>query len=305
MPEIYDAAIVGGGAAGLSAALVLGRSCRSVLVLDDGRPRNAVVDRMHGFLSRDGTPPGELLTLARGQLERYRNVESVAAHVDAIEGANEAFFVQTSRQERFTARRLLLATGVYDELPAIEGIDGYWGRFVFSCPYCDGWEMRGKRLAVAGKGNKAVDLAQELRQWTDDLIVCTQGEELSSDSARWLRAAGAKLYLSPIARLAKDGRLRIEFSDSSADACDGLFVTAPLRQRYPLVEMLRCRVRPNGEIDTDEQGRTSVKGVYAAGDAVTSVHQVMLACASGICAAMAINEDLLEEEVRAVLRTAD
>ena len=300
MPDLYEALIVGGGAAGLSAALVLGRSCRTVVVCDDGRPRNAAADRMHGFMSRDGTPPRELLAIARAELAQYSSVEFIEAHVDAISGERGSFCVETASGSRYSARRVLLATGVYDALPDIEGLREAWGRSAFVCPYCDGWEVRGKRVAVVAAGSKAVELAQELRQWTGDALACTQGDdELLPEQRRWLEATGTRTIRSPVRRLHSDGGQTrfVEFEDGSTEHCEAVFLSAPLRPRYPLVDMLGCGLRQDGEIEIDERGRTTVPGVYAAGDAVTTVHQVVLAAASGVCAAMAINEDRLKEEV--------
>lgn len=307
MPDVYEAIVVGGGAAGLSASLVLGRTCRATLVLDDGRPRNAVADRMHGFISRDGTPPLDLLKTARAELKRYDTVRYVEAHVEAISGQAGGFELRTHDGTVYRAQRVLLATGVYDALPAIEGLREAWGRSAFVCPYCDGWEMRGKRIAVVGKGAKAVELAQELRQWSRDIVVCTQGDDtLSADQQAWLEAAQLARIASPIRRLhAPNGKLHyVEFENGAREACAAMFLSAPLRPRYPLVDMLGCRLRDDGEIDVDDRGRTSIKGVYAAGDAVTKVHQVVLAAASGVCAAMAINEDRLKDEVRELIETS-
>ncbi len=305
VPDAYEAVIVGGGAAGLSAALILGRSCRATLVLDDGRPRNAVAKRMHGFISRDGTPPLELLAAAREELERYSSVAITQMHVETIAGGAGAFHVATLDGERYTAKRILLATGVYDALPEIDGLRDAWGQTAFVCPYCDGWEMRGKRIAVVANGGKAVELAQELHQWTHDIIVCTQGDAtLSSEQRRWIDATGATLVTSALQRVHSTGGQieSIEF-DGRTERCGALFLSAPLRPRYPLVDMLGCTVR-DGQIETDTNGRTSVAGVYAAGDAVTAVHQVVLAAASGVCAAMGINEDALKEDVARTLSTS-
>jgi thioredoxin reductase len=301
VPDAYEAIIVGGGAAGLSAALILGRSCRTALVLDDGRPRNAVAKRMHGFISRDGTPPLDLLDASRRELKRYDTITLREAHVEAISGKAGAFEVHTDDGGTYGAQRVLLATGVYDALPTIDGLREAWGHTAFVCPYCDGWEMRGKRIAVVGNGNKAVELAQELRQWTRDIVVCTQGEDsLSPDNVRWISAVGASHIAQPIRHIrSKAGHIEsIEFEDGREERCQAMFLSAPLRPRYPLVDMLGCKLREDGEIDIDARGRTSVPGVYAAGDAVTTVHQVVLAAASGVCAAMAINEDCLKDEVR-------
>lgn len=301
MQYLYEAAIVGGGAAGLSAALVLGRSCRSAIVCDDGRPRNAVADRMHGFLSRDGMPPGDLLCVAREQLREYPAIEFVQTHVDAIVGERGSFCIETSEGATYRTRRVLLATGVYDALPDVEGLREFWGRSAFVCPYCDGWEVRDKRIAVVGRGSKAVELAQELRQWSRNVVACMEGDEsLNAEHRDWLKATGTKALRSRLRRLhGSGGQVRfLEFEDGSTEPCDAIFFSAPLRPRYPLVDMLGCRVHEDGKIEIDDRGRTSVPGVYAAGDAVTNVHQVVLAASSGVCAAMAINEDRLKEEVR-------
>lgn len=304
MSDSYEAIIVGGAAAGLSAALVLGRSCRRTLVVDDGRPRNAVAAHMHGLISRDGTPPLELLAIAREQLRRYGCVEQLQAHVDAISGKAGDFKIRTESGATYRARRVLLAIGVVDALPAIEGLGEAWGHTAFVCPYCDGWEMRDKRIAVIGPGTKAVELAQELRQWSDDLIVCTHGDgSLSADARAWLQATGTTAYCARVRRIdAPGGKVAsIEFDDDAQADCEAVFVSAPLRPRHPLVDMLGCRLRDDGEIDTDNRGHTSVPGVYAAGDIATTVHQVVLAAASGVCAAMAINEDLIKDDVRELL----
>jgi thioredoxin reductase len=269
-------------------------------VCDDGRQRNAVAERMHGFLSRDGTPPDELLAIARDQLKRYSQVDYVNAHVQMIAANGGCFTMVTANGETYAARRVLLATGAFDALPNIEGLRDAWGRSAFVCPYCDGWEVRDKRIAAIGPGRRAVELAQELRQWSEDLCVCLQGkEDLEDRDRRWLEATGTRVFSSPVRRIhEEDGSVRyVQFSDEAQERCDAVFLCAPLRPRYPLVEMLGCRVRDDGEIEVDERGRTSVKGVYAAGDAVTTVHQVVLAAASGATAAIALNEDLLSEEV--------
>ena len=299
--EVYEAIVVGGGAAGLSAALILGRACRKVLVFDDGRPRNAVAERMHGFITRDGTPPLDLLAAARSELHRYPSVQCEDAHVESVSGEVGAFAIRTHEGHTHQARRLLLATGVYDALPAIDGLRDAWGRSAFVCPYCDAWEVRGKRIAAIGKGAKAVELAQELRQWSHDIVVCTQGgNEFADGHRRWLDATNAMLVPQPIRRIhARGGRIAsIEFEGGRQESCEAIFLSTPLRPRYPLVDMLGCALRDDGEISVDARGRTSVAGVYAAGDAVTTVHQVVLAAASGVCAAIGINEDCLKDDVR-------
>ncbi len=307
MNDLYDAVIVGGGAAGLNAALVLGRSCRSALICDDGRPRNAVVDRMHGFLSRDGTSPRDLLQIARRELESYPKVLVKDTHVTHALAEEGTFRIRTADGEEFVGRRLLLAIGVYDALPEIRGLRERWGRSVFVCPYCDAWEVRRHRLAILGNGRKAVELAQELHQWSDDIVVCTQGkDDLTQADRRWLEAVRATVREEGIASI--DGALdeppQIGFTHGTSERVAAVFLCAPLRQRHPLVDMLGCRINDEGRIDVNECGRTNVPGCYAAGDAVTVTHQVVLAAASGVCAAMGINEDLLAQEVRSLTQSA-
>jgi thioredoxin reductase len=165
--------------------------------------------------------------------------------------------------------------------------------------------VRGKCIAAIGPGRRAVELAQELRQWTAELRVCLQGkDDLQQDDRRWLEATRTPVFLPQVQRIHEEaGSVRyVQFGDGAQERCDAVFLCAPLRPRYPLVEMLGCRLRQDGEIEVDERGRTSVSGVYAAGDAVTTVHQVVLAAASGATAAIAINEDLLSEEVADTIR---
>ncbi len=239
------------------------------------------------------------------RLQRYGDVEFVEAHVEAASGACGGFELRTKSGSTYRGRRLLLATGVYDALPAIDGLREAWGRSAFVCPYCDGWEMRGRRIAVVGQGDKAVELAQELYQWSKDVIACTQNaQRLDPEMSRWLEAAGVARIDRAVRRIReRDGQIEgIVFEGDRYEACDALFLSAPLRPRYPLVDMLGCRVREDGQIEIDERGRTTVTGVYAAGDAVTVVHQVVLAAASGVCAAMALNEDLLRADVSSLTR---
>jgi thioredoxin reductase len=201
---------------------------------------------------------------------------------------------------------VLLATGAHDALPNIEGVRDAFGRTVFVCPYCDGWEVRDKCIAAIGPGRRAVELAQELYQWSADLRVCMQGkDDLRQDDRRWLEATETEAFVTPVQRIHEEnGNVRfVQFVDGTQERCEAVFLCAPLRPRYPLVEMLGCRLRESGEIEIDERGATSVPGVYAAGDAVTKVHQVVLAAAGGVTAAIAINEDLLDQEIRATLST--
>src|SRR5215213_6812976 len=191
---MYDVIIVGAGPAGLSAALMLGRCRRRVLVCDTGRPRNAASHGMHGFLSRDGMPPAEFLRIAREQMQQYTTVEMRDVEVVGAECSDGSFHVTLRDGVRLTSRKLLIATGVVDNLPSIPGFKELYGRSVFHCPYCDGWEVRDQPLAVYGRGARGHGLSLELTGWSRDIVLCTDGpSELSADDVARLTRNGIVL----------------------------------------------------------------------------------------------------------------
>lgn len=296
--DAYDAIVVGGGPAGLSAALILGRARRRTLVVDDGHPRNAVAEAMHGFITRDGTPPAAFAAAAWRELAAYPSVALREEAALEVARAGDGFRVVLATSAPLAAKRLILATGVFDVLPDVDGLAERWGKSVFVCPFCDGWELQDRRIAVYGRGADAVALAQELAGWTRDLVVCAERDELCDADRRWVERAGATLRIGrlralrgPVPRLE-----RLAFGDGEEAACEALFLSAPLRQHSPLFAQLGCVLAPDGRIAVDPCYRTSVPGCYAAGDAVTTHHQVLIAAASGASAAIALSSDLLERE---------
>lgn len=235
--SLLDVLIVGAGPAGLSAALVLGRCRRQVLICDAGRPRNAASLGLHGFLTRDGIEPTEFLRIGRKQLRPYETIELRQTEVTDARRLTSGFEVTLSNGERISSRKLLLATGVVDDVPAIEGLAELYGRSVFHCPYCDGWEMRDQPLAVYGRGENGLGLALELLLWSRDLLLCTDGSsELSHEERQRLAQHEIKLREDHIARLeGSDGALeRIVFANGDSLARSAMFFSTGQRQASDL-----------------------------------------------------------------------
>jgi thioredoxin reductase len=315
----YDAVVVGAGAAGLSAALVLGRSRRRVLILDGGEPRNAPSSGAHGFFTRDGAPPKELLRIGREQLTPYEGVQYRRTKARKAGGTSGAFEVVLEDGSTVFARRLILATGVADELPDRPGFSELWGRGVYHCPYCHGWEVRDRPLAVLNSsGAGAVERAVLIRNWSRDLVLLTDGPAgLDEKSRRRLSGLGVSVREERISRLEGDsgresraasgGLERIVFEDGSTLAREGLFYVPPQSQRSELAEALGCDLEQMARalvIKSDPTTReTSVPGVYAAGDVTGTgpLQSIPLAAASGAAAAYFANHALATEDADAEL----
>ena len=289
----YDVVVVGGGAAGLSAALVLGRARRRVAVVDAGAPRNAPAAQMHGFISRDGAPPADLLTVARAEVRRY-GVDAIEDKVVEIESG---FRLRLASGRWVTARRLLLATGAVDQLPDIPGVRERWGRDFLHCPYCHGWEVRDQPIGVLGSGPGSVDYAQLLRQWSDDVILFANSHAVSTDERAALGARGITVIDGIVSRLhVVDDRLQaVQLSDGRSIPRAALFMRPTLRgQLGGLIESLGIEVDEDGFVKVDATGGSSVRGVWAAGNAANPRAQVITAAGEGAAAAIAINADLVE-----------
>jgi thioredoxin reductase len=301
---LYDALIVGGGAAGLSAALVLGRARRSVVVIDDARPRNAVVDSSHGFITRDGASPADWLRIARSELAAYPTVRFLNDAATSASKRDEQFIVSVASGDVLSGKRLLMATGVFDRLPAIDGLGERWGKSVFVCPFCDGWEVQHQRVAVHGKRRDAVELAQEIHGWTQDIIVCVETDDLTERDRRWIDASHALLKVGNLASLggSRPSPITLTFEDAAELECQALFISTPLRQHSPLFAALGCKIGTDGLVVADSHSETTVTGCYAAGDAVAKHHQVIIAAASGASAAITISCNLLEAEAAELAR---
>jgi len=298
---LYDVVIAGGGAAGLSAALVLSRCRRSVLVCDDGHPRNEASHAVHSLLGNEGIPPLELLAKGRHELSAYDRFALREDKVVSIGREHTQFTVTCASGFRAVARKVLLTTGVQDDVPPIDGIEGLYGRTVHHCPYCDGYESSDKPIAVYGKGEKGAGLALMMKQWSSNVILCTDGEsDISSEMRSRLEKHNIEIHGEKIVKFEgdNDGRLqRICFEEGTALDRAAMFFTTSCAQRSDLSQMLGCRRDEKGGIITDpETEETSVPGVYVAGDASRDVLLVAVAIAEGAKAAVAINRALLKDQ---------
>jgi thioredoxin reductase len=298
----YDVIIVGGGPAGLSAALMLGRCRRRVLVCDSGQYRNAASNGVHGFLSRDGIHPAELLDISRQQLVPY-GVEYCQVTVKGVHGSMPKFRVEFETGGPAEARRLLIATGVVDKLPPLPGTDRFYGTSIHHCPYCDAWEHRDQKLAVYGQGRHAVGLALSLKTWSNDVVVCTSGPSKMSPKDRdQLQRFSIPLYTAPVTRLEGSGGAleRVVFKNGESIECNAIFFNTGQDQHCSLGRDLTCAFTHRGVIKTDKFEKTSIPGVYAVGDCSRNVQFVAVAAAQGAIAAQAINIELQEEDRAAI-----
>ena len=293
-----DVVIVGGGAAGLSAALVLSRALRRVLVVDAGRPRNAPAAHMHGFLSRDGLPPSELLSLGRDEVQRYGG-SVLTGTVTGVARAGAGFEVALDDGRRTTARRLLVTTGLRDDLPSVPGLRERFGRDVLHCPYCHGHEVRGRRLAVLGAPGGSLHQVHLVRQWSDDVVLLPHTAALTEEQHEQLDARGVVVVAGEVTRVVvEDDVLRgVEVAGGLVE-CDAVFVAPMFVPASDLLASLGCEVDENGFAVVDRTGRTTVDGVWAAGNATNPRAQVVTAAGEGSAAAIALNADLVEQDVR-------
>ena len=294
----YDVVIVGGGPAGLSAALVLGRCRRRVLVCDSGQPRNASSRHLHGYLTRDGINPKEFLGLAREELSRYDTVEVRQARVSDARCEAGGFRSILATGEHVWSRKLLLATGVVDNIPEVEGLRELYGRSVFHCRYCDGWELRDLPIAIYGRGVRAVGLSLELTAWSRDLVLVTDGPaEIEVDDRQRLARNAIGVREDRIERLeGREGMLeRIVFETGDSVARRALFFTTGQEQRSHLAVSLGCTFSDKGTVSTGKYETTHLPGLYVAGDASRAVQWVIVAAAEGAEAAYSINQALLRE----------
>ena len=298
---VIDCAIIGGGPAGLQASLVLGRAKRNVVLFDDNKPRNAVTQETHGFLTRDGVKPGEFRNIAHQEISKYPSVAMRTTRITNVSKHEDLFEVVEDNGEVVQAKTIILATGVRETLPEIEGIHDFYGKSLFNCPYCDGWELRDKPLVIIVENEQfAFHMTINIWNWSRNLLVCTNGRShLTEEQKEVFQKRGIQVIEDPITALVgKDGMLeRVVFATHEERAREGGFVAPQWTPASSFGSQLGCELNAMGGVATDELGRATVSGVYAAGDAsVFMPSQVIFAAASGSRAAAGVNADLTVKE---------
>lgn len=298
--KLWDVVIAGAGPAGLSAALVLGRARRKVLLCDTGTPRSWAAKEMHGFLTRDGVPPAEFRRLAHKELARYPNVEFCVVEVTtATRIVNGHFSVTLHKRRRVHSRKLLIATGVFDHLPKLDGIEQFFGTSAFQCPYCHGWEMRDAPIAVYGKRRRGFEMARAMTAWSNNIVLCTDGAaRLSGAEKAHLQRNGIPVIEERIECLeGSRGKLReIVFRGGRRLKRAALFFDTPSSSQSQLAEALGCQFARHGGIKCGQHEATSVPGVFVAGNIIKDVQLVIVAAAEGTRAAFGINRALTRED---------
>ncbi|GAA1617038.1 hypothetical protein GCM10009733_011720 [Nonomuraea maheshkhaliensis] len=297
---MYEVIVVGGGPAGLSAALVLGRQRRRVLVVDAGQPRNAPAAEMHMYLGRDGGSPARLLSDGRAELAVYPTVEFRQGRVTSVAGESGRFTVILADGERVETSRLMLTSGLTDQPADVPGLAERWGKSVYHCPFCHGYETNGKVLAVIGNGADAMLAAYVADRYSDDVVLCTNGPAAMPEPvAEVVKARGIPVKETPLTGI--DGELdalTLRFADGTALTREAVYHRAPTRPNTELAVQLGCELLPDGCVKVDEYGRTGVAGVYAAGDAAhlkavpDPVTLVGPSAADGVRAAVWLEQEL-------------
>jgi len=294
---VVDVVIVGGGPAGLSAALVLGRCRRSVVLFDHGRYRNAAARTLHGFLSRDGTSPAELRRIGKEEISRYPGVSVRASEVVAAVRCDGGFDVRCADGAIVQCRKLVLATGLIDHLPPLPGLAELVGLSAFHCPYCDGWELRDQPLFAYGCGERGAEFAIELTAWSRNIALCTGGERPSAHSLARLSRQGITLVQTPIERVDGDvTHVTATFRDGSQQTRRALLYCGGCAQASPLPAQLGVSFTARAGVEVDRSEATSVPGVYVAGDASRDALQAIVAAGEGSKVAVAINKALTQED---------
>lgn len=301
--NVYDVVIVGGGPAGLNAAVVLGRCRRQVLLFDTGRQRNRHSHGIHNFLTRDNMLPADFIDLSKKEAKKYGVVFKNIEVTNAVKMKNGRFSITDQDGNTWFAKKILLATGLADNLPAVDGLEELYGSSVFHCPYCDGWEVRDKKIGLYARNRNGVELALSLLTWSKSVTYLTDGRKyLKPQEFQLLKEYNIPVITEPIQKLqSARGKLQnILFKNKEQYTCDAMFFVNGYTQQSKLVEQLGCTISKKKVVLTNRLQQANIPGVYVAGDAAKDMHFVVVAAAEGSKAAVTINKELQKEERKAV-----
>lgn len=294
----FDVIIIGGSYAGLSAAMALGRSLRKVLLVDSGKPCNRQTPHSHNFLTQDGNTPAAISAEGKAQVMKYETVEFHEGLVTDVKRTQNGFQVTTQADESFGARKILFATGLWDQMPALKGFSECWGISVLHCPYCHGYEVHGTRLGILANGDMAFEFCRLINQWSKDLVLFTNGKStLTKEQSEKLKEHHIEIEERPLARLEHDGgNLRnVVLSDETKIPLQAVYARPAFKQHCDIPERMGCELTEQGFIKTDDFQQTTIPGVYAAGDNIIMLRSVANAVASGMKAGAFINKALIDE----------
>lgn len=298
--ELLDCAIIGAGPAGLNASLVLGRARRKVALFDNGTNRNRVTQESHGFLTRDGIKPAEFKEISLNELKNYPSVRYYENTVSKItKQSNGWFTITTLENTEYVAEKIILATGIKEKFPSIPNIKQYYGKSLFSCPYCDGWELKDQPLIIISETEEhALHMGKLVYNWSKDLVIATNGHELSKPTLNELQRKNITVMIESIQNLhGHDGYLKkVEFNSGREIERFGGFIVSSFIRPNQFAEQLGCELQENGAIVTDNTVRTSQKNIYTAGETTKLGHSSLIIAASeGNKAAIAVNSDITDE----------
>ena len=296
--EVYDCIIIGGGPAGLNAAVVLGRCRRKVLLFDNNSQRNLRSHGMHNYLTRDDILPVDFLDICNKELEKY-NVQKLNKKITSAKRNDQAIFeVKDEKGIKYQSKTLLVATGLHDNIPDVEGFPEFYGSSIFHCPYCDGWEVRDKKVGIYAREKDGSELALALKGWTDQVVLYTNGKrKIKPAQKELLDANDIPIRTERIERLeGKDGRLKkIIFQNGTDQDCEAIFFVNGYTQQCDVAEAFGCEVNKKGVVVTNRFQQTNIPGLYVAGDAAKDMHFVVVAAAEGAKAGVIINKELQKE----------
>ncbi|WP_339242315.1 NAD(P)/FAD-dependent oxidoreductase [Paenibacillus sp. FSL R5-0517] len=293
--QLLDVLIIGGGPAGLNAALVLGRARKNVVVIDDETPRNWVTKETHGFVTRDGASPREFRKAAKEQIAAYPSVQFASDTAVAVTGSDGDFVIQTTQGTSYRTKKILFAVGKKDLPLDINGLTEVYGKSAFVCPYCDGWELRDQSLVIIVSGDKALHMAKVISGWTDRYTICTNGSDSLTDEEREeLKQHHVTVFDAPVKSIDSEKGMvkQVVLNDGTAIPCTGVFFQPKLFTGSELPKAIGCDISESGTVIVDASGKTSIAGVYSAGDAASELYQAITAASLGALSAVSINTEL-------------